>query len=216
MMFLPLLTIAQSFEGLKSWQYKEGIKIFYQPNSTVLLNQKLEDEAGFDIIASLETKLMQNSKEIFVVVFSSGPSDDPGFSIYRKEDFKNKKDPIDHFSGLELTIPGNGAVYLSGHTNNMFNMRKKYTYQKGKFVEVKQAFYYVGIKNKAKADFNIYADTNLKSIVAAIKKDSEVEVLINQGDYYLIKTPFGLTGWIKIGNGAMNNEFIQGIFYAGD
>jgi len=45
--------------------------------------------------------------------------------------------------------------------------------------------------------------------------NQEVMVLLNYSDLYLIKTPFGLTGWIRI---KFNDDgtVISGIFLLGD
>jgi hypothetical protein len=41
-------------------------------------------------------------------------------------------------------------------------------------------------------------------------------VLINDGDYYLLKTPFGLVGWAKFDTASQDASDVEGIFFMGD
>lgn len=51
---------------------------------------------------------------------------------------------------------------------------------------------------------------------AVLPKGSTVTVLVNKGDNYLIKTPFGLLGWLKIKGGSQEDTPILGIYWRGD
>jgi hypothetical protein len=54
-------------------------------------------------------------------------------------------------------------------------------------------------------------------MVARVPKGSKVVVLLNQGDYYLIKTSFGLVGWLKLPDEPLGSKpTIEGLFVAGD
>lgn len=117
--------------------------------------------------------------------------------------------------GVHLVSPGNGVLYVSGHTNNMYDQRKKYELKNGKFSEIAQPYYYVGVKAKLKDRLSIFSDLSQKVEVARLGKGSNVEVLINKDDNYLIKTEHGLLGWAKIAYG--NQEtIIEGIYFRGD
>ena len=48
-----------------------------------------------------------------------------------------------------------------------------------------------------------------------IAKGAELTVLINEGEFYLLKSAFGLVGWVKL-NPSQSAEDIAGLFFAGD
>jgi hypothetical protein len=98
---------------------------------------------------------------------------------------------------------------------DQYNQRKKYDLKNRKFTEVVQPYYYVGVKIKLKDWLPIFSDLNQNVLVAKLPKGSSIEVLINKGEYYLIKSDYGLLGWTKIGEGDRDTE-IEGIYYAGD
>ena len=152
--------------------------------------------------------------EIFTVDFSPGPSADPGFTI--RKIFKDSLIYIDSFNCTNLVIPGNKFIYTSGHTNNMFNERKKFVYSGDGFQEVKQPFYYVGLKTNNLKPITLFSDTTLSDPVAKLPANYDIEVLINVNDFYLIRTAFGLTGWLNMKRSLYGNTPIKGLYYAGD
>ena len=115
-----------------------------------------------------------------------------------------------------LIIPGNGSIYISGHTDNMFDTRKKFIYDGNKFNELIQPFYYVGLETFTIKPITLFSDTTLSNPVASLPENSEIEVLINRNDLYLIRTSFGLTGWLKIGPVSPDYSPIKGLYFAGD
>ena len=80
----------------------------------------------------------------------------------------------------------------------MFPRRRKFTVSREKIVEIKQSFCYVGIKTFTLANIKLFADMNLMVQLAFLPKNTEVEILLNKGNKYLVKTPFGLVGWTKV------------------
>ena len=71
---------------------------------------------------AMKTKISSSGSNYYVV-FSSGPSADPEFIFYKDGEFNQAAFSI---SALDIVIPGNGFIYSSGHTNNMFNKRRKF------------------------------------------------------------------------------------------
>ncbi len=103
------------------------------------------------------------------------------------------------FRALEVFIPGNGAFYASGHTNSTFNKRQKFGFDGTKLVESRQPYLYLGLNSKALRELVIYpdrssADKTKGTPLAVIVKGSALTVLINEGDFYLLKSTFGLVG----------------------
>lgn len=175
-------------------------------------------------------RLNENDPTHYQIDFEAGPSDDPTFLIRRLES-DGKMVLALEVNALKIYIPGNNAIYTEGHTNNLFNQKRKYLAANDTISEVKQPFYSVGIKGKLYQDFTLYADTNLKQVVAKLPANSQVEVLLAENtDFYkpklLLKTDFGLTGWVEvIGSqfdwvesepGKFSGNGIEGIYFAGD
>ncbi len=205
---------AQSFDHLAIVNPTPDIVIRYNPAISKIINQSIDDE--MIVIKVLETAIAGSVGERYTVVFDEGPSDDPGFIINRLLP-DGRQQEAGYLGGFELVIPGNGYVYVSGHTNTMFNTRRKYTLKKGSLREVAQPYYYVGLDTVTTQTISLYSDTGYKTKVAGLPAGYKVEVLINSGEDYLIKTPFGLTGWLKIPENVMLHETpVKGIFFAGD
>ena len=165
----------------------------------------------------LKTKISPSGPDYYLI-FSPGPSADPSFVFYKEGEYEKA---AFYVMGLNVYIPGNGNVYVEGHTNNTFNQRRKFTLANGEFVEAEQPFYYVGLKTRTLKPVELYKSKNLSKVIANLPADYSIEVLINDPEnssMFLVKTDFGLTGWIEIPGEYMfgGNELIEGIFYAGD
>lgn len=227
-------TFAQTFEHLSTFQIKGyyTYAIRFDSSLTRVVNERIDDERGGCLtVKAIIIHLSNTSKDEYLVIFCEGMSADPFFEIYRivgeKQEIDSSfqiyaiindaKRKIGGISGLEIVIPGNGNVYVSGHTNNMFNMRRKFTLKDNQLEEIKQPFYYVGLVTETTQSVNLYSDISSKEITAQLPAGYGVEVLINKGNNYLIKTPFGLTGWISIPFGTFSEQTpIKGIYFAGD
>ena len=138
--------------------------------------------------------------------------------------------------GLELVVPGNGFIYVSGHANTSFDKKRKYALQGDTLVEVKQPFYYVGLDSETFKEFTLYGDREAKQPVAVLPKGSKVKILLMEeslepGDMpeyprerFLLVTPYGLTGWIKVEVSQTDGQDstdgwgtgLKGLFFAGD
>lgn len=212
----------ETFSHLKSLEVKSDrdkgatsdAVIYYDKSLTTVLDEKLsEDDPLYSEPTPgdrklVKTKINSASAEEYMILFSFGISMDPHFRIYRDDKLIGKVD------GWELFVPGNGFLYTRGHTNNMFNQRRKYRFSGNGITEVKQPAYYVGLKSSTTKPIKLFSNKSLSTVLAELPADTEVEVLVNEGNYFLVKTPFGLAGWIK--PEAVANSGIDGLFYAGD
>jgi hypothetical protein len=224
---------------VESFSYLETIRssgtVHFNPAVTEIIDKQLEDlprdhplfwtlkRWNFEGSIILQTRLSPESDEQFYVIHDWGPSTDPGFTIFR-----NLEKPVMILSigGVELYIPGNGFLYsVSGHYDNLFNHRRKFKYQSGRFVEVEQPFYYVGINTTtvAPVELLLAPQDSMQQIVASLPANYEVEVLLakkeddpNDERYFLVKTPLGLLGWVRITHQAYSGWPIEGIFMSGD
>lgn len=209
----------QAFGNLKLFDL-EGIRFYYLPESSRLVNETEGDNEDEIKVRVLVTKLDIDRPEEYLVMFDHGPSEDPSFALFRIQGdklvpLKDEKGEDFWVAGLDLILPGHGSFYVAGHTNNMFDMRRKFTVDGGVVREVKQPFYFVGLDSETTEDINLYASTRLDKAVAFLPQGTKVSVLLNQGDYYLLKTNFGLVGWIKVAEYAYETP-IKGLRYAGD
>lgn len=225
-MIIPIIAIvifiannAIAFEGLSTLTIPTSlvtVSVHYDKKYSTIINEDITDEeSGIKTIRLIETKLKANSNNIYIIDFNEGVSNDPCFQIYYKEN--NKLTYIDQFGGLDLTIPYDGYLYSSGHANTMFNKRKKFAIENNNVIEIEQPFYYIGIESKTTVDIDIFSDLNMTKVVAHLVKGTTVSVIMNYNkNYYLIKTDFGLLGWIMIPSGKRDKTIIEDIYFAGD
>lgn len=214
--------LPQSFAGLETLELdftQAGtIRIAYNPRiSTVLNKERTGEDLGIKIIDAITTRINAADKTSYAIEYDEGMSVDPGFTIYK---VGNEPIEIGSFSATEIIIPGNGNIYLSGHTNNMFNTRRKFKLVGNKFIESKQPFYYVGLETQTNEAITLYASQEMKTSVAKLGKDSKITVLLNEGKNYLIKTSFGLVGWYRLEKefpvGLHHKSALHGIYFNGD
>ena len=201
---------------------KGYVYIYYNAKMSNILKQVVEssDHPG-TALRAIETKIDNTAKDVHVIDYDAGPSGDPHFVIYRKED--NKLIQIGSFLGIELIVSGEGFVYVSGEADDYFNKRRKYSLKGGTLKEVAQPYYYVGLKTTNTQPIDIYSDKTYRDKVAHLPAKSEIEVLLaskkNEYEYdYLIKSPYGLIGWTSFEGryGQCGMEIIKGICFHGD
>jgi hypothetical protein len=172
-------------------------------------------ETGGVLVARYKNAVLKDSLNI---IFDMGASDDPNFIIYGKD--KNK---LFQIYCLQFYINSNGVIYTAGHTNNMYNTKRKFQIQKDKIFEVKQPFNYVGIKGVTKKAVVLYQDKVGSEVVANISQNTEIEVLLAPSAdndtldrLFLVKTKFGLVGWLRLAEDEIFGAIIQELFFAGD
>jgi hypothetical protein len=213
--FTPILASAEPFQHLSVLQVKGAYMdsaVRYNKATTRILNEPVNDSYHTPVRV-LITRILSTSDEEYLVIFDPGPSFDPAFKIYRIGNGKEQE--IKTIPGEELVIPGNGDVYSIGLANEDFKKRRKYSLKDGTLEEIKQPFYYVGLVSKTRMAIDLYADLDYVSKIAHLPEDSDIEVLANKDYNYLIKTPFGLLGWVQVRTGC-GEETIKGLCYHGD
>lgn len=198
----------------------EDVALYYDPANSEVLTAKhpdaaRHDEAGVAVSRALRTQLLGKGKGHFVIDADSGGSWDPGITVLQEKDGLLK--PLLHIRGLRFALPGNGAIYVDGHNNTMFDVRRKYEWHDGTFVETRQPFRYVGLDTVTQSAIDLFSSRKYTRVIASLPKGAPVSVLLNRGSDYLVKTSFGLLGWIRIREGIQREESpIQGIYFEGD
>ncbi len=186
--------------------YKHGAYLL--PGSrTYIPYNKIFEESESDPIAYVQIYPGQTEK--IVIAYNPGPSDDPNFEFYRQDgqDFTF----LFSLDADEIYVPGNGYIYT-----RQDNVAKKYIYlRNGEAREIKQPFYYLGIKDRTLKPIKVYADRNFTKVLASLPRNYPVEILLGKNceygnfcDAYLIKTSFGLVGWIQ--NDGQSLNFFRG------
>jgi hypothetical protein len=173
--------------------------------------KKFYDEAGVYMAYPLDVKLRAD-QDYLVVRCDSGGSNDPQCVFSASQDPEQDGVAI---PGLLFVIPGDGCVYSAGHTNNMFAARVLHCLKDGKLQPVTQPFSYAGFRSKALRPLTLYADKQKSGIVTTIAPGAFVEVVLQDGDLFLLRNQFGLVGWTALEQGQQATD-IEGFFYNGD
>ncbi len=151
------------------------------------------------------------------IVYVPGLSVDPEFIIT-----KTNGKIVGGVPALEFYLNNNGVIYSAGHTNNMFNKRQKFQLYQDTLIEILQPFYYVGLKSKTTSPLTLYQNKTGSETIAQLPIDYEVEVLLCDTEesksqkFYLVKTDFGLVGWLRLAEDSTNEPPVLGLYYAGD
>lgn len=230
-----------SFDSLKTLHVKvtdipgisfDPITIHYDSTITAVIDTVVELWPGDvdDKYATrlIRTKIDRTSNTYYTIDFSMGPSADPNFkfSLNVGDKLLMSKQVL---TGTRLYVPGNGFLYVSGFTNNTFDQKRKFYIAGDTLVEVAQPYYYVGLTSTATRDLVLRtdpSDSTDASVVATVPKGSPVTILLKRADEkypeftYLLKTPFGLTGWLKVPADDLEiwykNTPVEGLYFKGD
>jgi hypothetical protein len=174
--------------------------------------KKFYDEAGVYMAYPLDVKLSADDKDYLVLRCDSGGSNDPECVFSASQD---PEQPGVAIPGLVFVIPGDGCVYSAGHTDNMFSARALHCRKDGALKPVAQPFAYAGFRSKALRKLTLYADKAKSGIVTTIAPGGFVEVVLQDGDLFLLRDGFGLTGWAALEQSQQATD-IEGFFYNGD
>lgn len=169
----------------------------------------------------------------YCVVFDPGPSEDPTFLVFRRESCRKSPEESEALLSVGATaliIPGNGFLYTSGHTDNYFDIRRKFEVKGRSIREVVQPFYFVGGKRRVQRPATLDAKKPVEpvvlrsekkdtaAVVATLPEGSECEVLLSDGPlsgWFLVRTAFGLVGWYHAKSQTLEPDPL-GIFFNGD
>jgi hypothetical protein len=175
--------------------------------------QKAYADAGVTMVYVTDVKLRADDASYHVLRCDSGGSNDPQCVLLTTQDANGKGVAI---PGRLFVIPGDGCVYSAGHTDNMFDTRAVHCLVGADLKLVTQPFNYAGLKSKALKELTLYSDKNNAAIVTKIEPGQFVEVVLQDGDWFLLRNRFGLSGWAKLETDIQKATQIEGFYFAGD
>ncbi|HVT53117.1 MAG TPA: SH3 domain-containing protein [Dongiaceae bacterium] len=175
--------------------------------------QKAYDDAGVYMVYVTDVKLKAEDADYHVLRCDSGGSDDPQCVLSTTQD---PNGPGVAIPGRLFVIPGDGCVYSAGHADTMFDTRAVHCLVGAELKPVAQPFNYAGLKSKALKELTLYSDKSDGAAVTKIEKGQFVEVVLQDGDWFLLRNRFGLTGWAKLATDTQQATEIEGFYYAGD
>ncbi len=205
-------TPKESFSYLKTLNVNESTAIKYDEASCTIINKSnkempkghplrdevIEGDYFRETQIMMKFKMDKNQDKTYWLEsldLGDPAYSDPGFIIYDAETGKE----LYSVSATTIIIPGNGKVYVANKNNVWHSSYKKYTFKNNKLQEVKQPFYYLGVKSTTQKALRLFVDKQLTRQLAYLPANNAVEVLLQADDgKYLIKTSFGLIGWAKL------------------
>ena len=229
---IPIITFSQAYETPASFSHLQKVVLNESQSIMAFFPQDYNAEVNKVKISEILDDFYKNEDEMIMplafvsinlalkteilIGYSEGASEDPEFWFYQQEEAGFR--PLISVNGKQIFISGNGNIYVSGHTNNMFNKRRKFKFENDAIREVEQPLYFVGLQTKTLKTIKLYSDKSLDNILATLPANAPIEVVAaeyaNECQYFLIKTSFGLLGWWKLDN--YYSSAVDKLFYAGD
>lgn len=199
--------------------FVEGLRVIFDGRLAQVVNEKYEpypEEKTYPYYRQrlIRTRLSSVDATEYFIDFDAGFSVDPGFVISRAT--LGKTTYLQMAGGTECMIPGDGYIYIHGHANSMYDVRRRYRYdiETEALIEDPQQLYYVGMKTETLQDITLTGIPESSGTTLRIAKAEPVMVLAADSDRYLVLTETGLTGWINIPSGYESP--IKHLFYRGD
>ena len=222
---LPIVLFAQ--DNRDYFTYLKEVKVenwehsgMFLPSNYTPADDVKFDKDGLEVYPIAHVTIYKGQKVDFVLWYTDGPSGDPAFEFYELLD-NGESEYLFTLAGTQIFIPGNGNLYVTGHTNNMFDKRKKFVFNGETVEEVVQPYYSVSMQTKTLKNIQLYSDCDCTQKLAVVAANSDIEIVAAEytdgtSRKYLIRTPFGLMGWWELDREYPASEEIEGLFYAGD
>jgi hypothetical protein len=143
-----------------------------------------------------------------VAVHSPGPSDDDVWALYW---YDGKA--LHHMGTVSRwpTFVGNGDVVVKcwdgwWEPTELYRLVPK----THRLKLVPQEFHYVGTPGTARAAFVLYTDRSKKTVLVTVPEGRKVTLLVSAGEWYLVQSPSGLVGWMRMPIGH-EYEYLSGL-----
>jgi hypothetical protein len=197
--------LPESFKGYKKVElpYHTGVtsrgELFLAPTIN-FIEKKLLDQ-GFEI----DGVTFRLNSYNFEVICVPGPAENVTFQI---QVFRKNDKLTGQFSAERLFISSTGNFYTESIFGYLFPVNKKFKIRGNEIVEIKQPYYSVNLDCSVNEKLIITSEKCSKDkVLAVIPKGMQIHVLLaenpdfheacNGGKNYLVRTSFGLVGWIN-------------------
>ncbi len=148
--------------------------------------------------------------KVYLLHYDDGESDDPTFIVESPAWGQEV-----YLYGEKLFVSAGGNFYLTTRNGNAYNLRQKYALTDTGLKEVQQSFYLVDMTCPTTGFTQLYqSPCGGGKKVAAVPAGSQVRVLLQDPNstcdqpQYLVKTSFGLLGWV--GSSAGHLDYSEG------
>lgn len=176
----------------------------------------VDPESGMKSVRGLKARPMEGASELFVD-YHEGWSCDPTFLVFLSSDDRDAGSPALEVWGLTIAIPGDGHLYVYGHTNSFFSRTRKFAVSERTIEEVPQPFYHAGIDTKAIVDVRLLFAPESDIVVSEIAAGGEAAIIAcRDDDWCLVSDSVGVTGWVRLESAGPEPTLFEGVFYAGD
>ena len=210
------------FPGLTAHRFESicggSPSVHFDPKLALAHNEfeAIEDHPAGGYRTVLVGRIDRNDADKYVIRYDDGPSCDPTFSLWKE----GAGEPIGEFGGDHLVVPGNGFLYVIRRSNRSFEGREKWAIRDGALVEIAQPLYSVEVATTTRKAIELRQQTRPDSeLIANVPKGESVTVVAEQsidgGDWYLVRTRFGLLGWTQDGGYGDERQF-EAIEFMGD
>lgn len=197
-----------------------GIRVHFDPT---LAEGRADYTAIEEHPAGGETLLLvgridRSKPDRYRVIYDDGPSCDPTFTVYRD----GASEPLGSFGGEQLIVPGNGYLYVIRRSNRSYEGREKWEIRDGALVEVAQPLRYVGLPSRTLKAISLrQTQAEGATVLAQVPAGETVTIVAHQEDsdsgrdWYLVRTRFGLLGWISDSGYGEERQF-EALQFMGD
>ena len=191
----------------------EGALVAYNSRGSKVINQKLSALPKTHPLHAVFAETGDRTAVLMLEARLESPDAAPSYVVYSANEccpefhFYTTTTPVRRLGGLAgsaISVPGNGSVYVASRQNATYTRRGKYRISAQGFTEIRQPFHSVGFKTKTLKPIVLFAAQEGTEEVARLPEGADIEVVLFDpakpldSANYLVRTPFGLLGWVKI------------------
>jgi hypothetical protein len=163
----------------------------------------------------LVTRLSAANPTSIEINYSQGPSCDPLFGIARIDG--SHRTHLADLDANDLTIPGDGYVYVIQRSNSYFSKHMKFAVARDSLIEISQPAHFVGLNSTTNDTLQLFQEPTLRRHVATIVPHESLTVVLSiADDLYMIRNRFGILGWAKLPSTGGGETAIRELYYHGD
>ena len=206
----------------------EGVEVIYPADRAQTLAAAptwLQELQAAGVYASAPLRLDPGGGAgALVLACDSGPSADPSCYLLRDADRPELR--VFEAPGTRFEFRGDGRILVSGHSDNLYDHRRLFTYDGRRFVETPQPLRYVGVEVRARAAIPLRAERGgAGAVTLTLPAGAAFTVLLNDNTRvdargenadYLVLTPEGIVGWARLPSRADGSTDAEGLYFRGD